>query len=101
MELIHDLNHLDEHSRAVALLPDDERIAWIRHERWIEYSRGVRALERLSELLAHPPRDRMPCLLLHGATGMGKTRILQKFLRSHPAVFDDATGLTRLSVAAI
>jgi hypothetical protein len=101
MELIHDLNHLDEHSRAVALLSANERIAWIRRDRWIEYSRGSRALERLSDLLAHPPRDRMPCLLLHGATGMGKTRILQKFLRSHAAIFDETTGVTRLSVAAI
>ena len=101
MGLINDLNHLHEHSRAVALLPAEERIAWIRRERWIEYSRGVRALDRISDLLAHPPRDRMPCLLLHGATGMGKTRILQKFLRSHTAVFDQTTGVTRLSVAAI
>jgi hypothetical protein len=101
MELTHDLEHLDEHSRVVALLSAEERIAWIRRERWIEYSRGVCALDRLSELVAHPPRDRMPCLLLHGTTGMGKTRILQKFLRSHAAVFDEKTGITRLSVAAI
>ena len=99
--MIHDLNHLDDHSRTVALLPDHQRIAWIKRERWIEYSRGSLALERLSDLLAHPPRDRMPCLLLHGATGMGKTRILQKFLRSHAPVFDETTGLTHLSVAAI
>jgi Bacterial TniB protein len=38
--------------------------AWIRHERWIEYSRGVRAVERRSYLLAHPPRDRMPCFIV-------------------------------------
>lgn len=43
----------------------------------------------------------MPCLLLHGATGTGKTRILQKFLRSHASVFDEATGTSRMSVVAI
>jgi hypothetical protein len=101
MGLINDLNHLHEHSRSVALLPAEERIAWIRRERWIEYPRGMRALDRISDLLAHPPRDRMPCLLLHGATGMGKTRILQKFLRSHTPIFDETTGFTRLAVAAI
>jgi uncharacterized protein YjiS (DUF1127 family) len=99
MGLIQDLDHLHEHSRAVALLSAEERIAWIRRERWIEYPRGVRALDRISDLLAHPPRDRMPCLLLHGATGMGKTRILQKFLRSHTPIFDETTGFTRLAVA--
>jgi hypothetical protein len=99
--MIDDLGHLEEHSRAVALLPAEERIAWIRRERWIKYSRGMYAIERLSDLLAHPPRDRMPCLLLHGTTGMGKTRILHKFLRSNPAVFNETTGYTRVAVAAI
>jgi len=99
--MTNEMDHLDEHCRTVALLPAEERIAWIRRERWIEYSRGVRALERLADLLAHPPRDRMPCLLLHGTTGLGKTRILQKFLRSNPAVFNETTGYTRLCVAAI
>lgn len=96
-----ELNHLEEHCRTMALLPTEERIAWIRRERWIEYSRGMRAIERLSDLLAHPPRDRMPCLLLHGTAGIGKIRILQKFLRSNPAVFSEATGYTCLAVAAI
>jgi hypothetical protein len=30
---------------------------------------------------------------------MGKTRILQKFLRSHTPIFDETTGFTRLAVA--
>ena len=32
---------------------------------------------RLGELLAYPPRDRMPAMLF-GSTGMGKTRIVQR-----------------------
>ena len=43
----------------------------------------------------------MPCLLLFGATGMGKTRIVQKFLRDHRASFDGRNGQTRLSVAGV
>jgi hypothetical protein len=43
----------------------------------------------------------MPCLLLFGPTGMGKTRIVQKFLREHRSSFDDITGRTRLPVAAV
>jgi hypothetical protein len=31
-----EMDHLEEHCRAVALLPAEERIAWIRRERWIE-----------------------------------------------------------------
>jgi hypothetical protein len=43
----------------------------------------------------------MPCLLLFGATGMGKTRLVEKFLRDHRSRFDEITGLTRLPVACI
>jgi hypothetical protein len=43
----------------------------------------------------------MPCLLLFGPTGMGKTRIVQKFLREHRSSFDDVTGRTRLPIVAV
>jgi len=58
-------------------------------------------LKRLQDLLSLSPRDRMPCLLLFGATGMGKTRIVQKFLRDNRSSFDEITGTTRVPVAAI
>lgn len=43
----------------------------------------------------------MPCLLLYGDTGMGKTKIVRKFLRDHPAVFDQGTGVTSMPVVAM
>jgi Bacterial TniB protein len=57
-------------------------------------SRADFVLSRLSELLTYPPRDRMPALLLFGATGIGKTKILRKFIRDHPSRFDGRTGVT-------
>src|SRR5271166_5568557 len=72
-----------------------------RQDRWIHYSRAEQVLNRLSDLLTFPARDRMPCLLLFGPTGMGKTRIVQKFLREHRSGFDDVTGRTRLPVVAV
>ncbi|WP_260684017.1 TniB family NTP-binding protein [Rhizobium laguerreae] len=30
-------------------------------------------------MLSQPPRDRMPCLLVYGDTGMGKTKIIRNF----------------------
>jgi hypothetical protein len=83
------------------MLPAEERISWIRQDRWIGYPRADHILKRLEELLSHPPRDRMPCLLLFGSTGMGKTRIVQKFLRDNRSSFDEITGTTRVPVAAI
>jgi hypothetical protein len=43
----------------------------------------------------------MPSLVIYGTTGMGKTRIVQKFLRDHRSRFDAARGKTRLPVVAI
>jgi hypothetical protein len=45
--------------------------------RWINYSRADQILARLADLLAYPPRERMPCLLLFGATGIGKTHLTE------------------------
>jgi hypothetical protein len=42
----------------------------------------------------------MPSLLIFGDPGMGKTKIIEKFLREHPSVYDDKTGMTRSPVAA-
>ena len=67
-----DLSHLQPARRPYALLADDERVEWIRQERWIDYTRADQVLVRLSELLRYPARQRMPALLLFGATGMGK-----------------------------
>jgi hypothetical protein len=42
----------------------------------------------------------MPCLLLFGMTGMGKTRILQEFIRDHDSHYEASAGRTRLPVAS-
>ena len=67
---------------------NDARIAWIRQERWIQYPRAKRILERLADLVDYPPHDRMPCLVIYGGTGMGKTRVVQKCPRDNRAHFD-------------
>jgi hypothetical protein len=96
-----DLAHLQGSQQAVAQLSNEERVAGLRQERWIEYPRAKRILERLADLVDYPPRDRMPCLVIYGGTGMGKTRIVQKFLRDHRAYFDQKLGRTRLPVLSI
>jgi Cdc6-like AAA superfamily ATPase len=39
--------------------------------------------------------------VIYGATGMGKTRIIQKFLRENRTHFDRKLGKTRLPVVSI
>jgi Bacterial TniB protein len=80
-----EFEHRVPECRATAKLSAEERVRLALTERWISYPRAALALSRLGHLLAYLPRDRMPCLLLYGATGMGKTQILKKFIRSPPA----------------
>ena len=89
-----DLPHLEPAFRRYAKLSDADRIAWIQADRWIAFDQAQGAIDRLDALLAYPPRDRMPCLLIYGATGMGKTKILRKFERRHPARLCQTSGVT-------
>ena len=93
--------HLQPSQQEVARSSNEERIAWIRQERWIQYPRAKRILQRLADLIDYPPRDRMPCLVIYGGTGMGKTRVVQKFLRDNRAHFDKKLGRTRIPVVSI
>src|SRR5258708_30169256 len=98
---VDDLSHLQPPFQEAARLSNAERIHWLRQERWIQYPRAERILERLIDLVDYPPHDRMPCLVIYGATGMGKTRIIQKFLRENRTHFDRKLGKTRLLVVSI
>jgi hypothetical protein len=93
-----EFGHLDPLYRRYAALPDRDRIQWIQADRWIGFDQAQAALDRLAALLAYPARDRMPCLLIFGDTGMGKTKIIRKFERLHPPTFCQATGVTRRPV---
>ncbi len=93
--------HLFPHVRPLAALSAEERIRRILADRWIAYPRAERALEKLEALLAFPQRARMPNLLIVGASGMGKTMIVEKFARDHPSHFDAVTGRMRMPVILV
>lgn len=60
---------------------------------WVGYTHANRALARLDEMMEQPSRARMPCLLLYGDSGMGKTMIVEQFERMHPRRHDRKTGI--------
>jgi hypothetical protein len=74
---------------------------WHLTERWIGYPKASFALNRLRHLIDYPARDRMPCLLLYGATGMGKTKILKMFIRSHPVSVTSQTGPSSIPIVLV
>lgn len=85
----------------MAVLGADERVRKIRADRWIRYPRAQHALAKLEELIAFPQRARMPNLLIVGASGMGKTMIVEKFARDHPAHFDATKGVEHMPVIVV
>jgi hypothetical protein len=97
-----DISHLAPEALAVLNLSDDQRIAFLAEDRWIDYARARKALQELERLLASPKRTRMPSMLIHGESNIGKSMIIQKFLRDHPhREFNDATGMLQIDVLAV
>ncbi|MGN2642439.1 TniB family NTP-binding protein [Nocardia takedensis] len=81
-----DLSHLHPSAQQLVMLPDAERISYVRADRWIGYTRATEALTMLEGLLTMPGKQRMPNLLLIGTTNNGKSMIIEKFRRDHPPI---------------
>ena len=98
----HSHAHLTVEARSIAELDDAKRIAHLAEDHWIDYPRARQALQELERLLGCPERTRMPGLLLHGESNIGKSMVIQKFLRAHPALeFNTDTGLLQVDVLAM
>jgi Cdc6-like AAA superfamily ATPase len=61
-------------------------------DRWVRYPIGDAGIRRLQELLATPPRVRMPCMLIYGVSGAGKSMLLEKFQRDHAQICERRSG---------
>lgn len=85
----HSLDHL--HPGVWSFLDDpiEARINRLYAPKWVAYSRGNEALARMTHLINHPPSGRMPCMLLHGDSNIGKTMIVEKFLRDNPNICNE------------
>lgn len=93
--------HLHPEVRAIADLPDEQRIECIRAERWITHSMAATALTLLQEVLDQPPRERMENVLLVAESGMGKTSLIRKFERANAAPGRDGDGARRMPVVVV
>lgn len=95
------LVHLESLAADMAARPDAERVRFICAERWIGFPRAELGLSLLRDLIRHPPCARMPCLLIHGDSGMGKTKIVERFRRDFPDDFDTEQGRARRPVVVM
>ncbi len=96
-----DLSHLLPAIQSIAFESNADRISHIRADRWIGYTRAREALAKLDELLTHPKRQRMPNLLIVGPTNNGKSMIVEKFRRAHPAIPRSSTEADRVPVLSM
>ena len=96
-----DYKHLLESTRPIAAGENSVRIAHLRIDRWIDYPRAAHVQHIFDDMLETPQRNRMPCLLLHGDSGMGKTMLIDKFQLAHPPEYDRRTGIEHHSVISM
>jgi predicted ATPase len=74
-----DLSHLAKDVREQAFESSVARVRHVQEARWITHERVQRVLDELEWRFQYPTCSRMPCLLLYGDSGMGKTMAIEKF----------------------
>jgi hypothetical protein len=96
-----DLSHLIAAAAQLLTESNAGRIRAVNIERWVQYPRATQILQVLNRLLDHPRTTRMPSIAIYGDSGMGKTMLMEKFRREHPAQFDGGAGVARTRVLAL
>lgn len=76
--------HLTHGARRALALPVDERIAFLKKDRWIGYERAAAVLQKMERIVQQERAARPPCMIVVGAPNNGKTHLLRKFHRAHP-----------------
>lgn len=93
--------HLGPSALEVIDLPPEERITRMQGRRFTEYPRSRFALDLMREQVEQPNGTIKPNLLIWGGSGQGKSTIMAKHLRDHPAVFDRTSGVRRTGVVGL
>lgn len=81
---MNDYQHLMESLWPLLDKSIEKKIHYIQSDRWIGYSKANEILQKMDDLLTHPKIDRMPSMMVVGATNNGKTQLLNRFLKNHP-----------------
>lgn len=79
-----EFDHVNPKIRSLLNDPIEERINAIRRDRFIPYTRGKAVMAEMDKIMLTPSAVRAQCLLLVGASGMGKTALLD-FAQRHYA----------------
>lgn len=89
-------DHLDEQTKAVINLSNEERINYMHKPVWINYSKTKKLIQIMNQLMNYPKKPRMTNLLIVGEPNMGKTTVIRKFSQMHPDVtHEDEDGMSK------
>lgn len=96
-----DFSHLAAAAKEQALQDAATRTRLVQVARWVGHARAQLALEELERRFQYPACARMPCMLLYGDSGMGKTMVIEKMERQHPNSHHERRGLTLRPVLTV
>jgi hypothetical protein len=95
-------NHVLPDVQKALSLPNEERIYFLREEKWINYTSAKSILDKMDTLMKYPRKSRMPSMLLVGETNNGKTSIINRFLHKNPPIRNNKKAeTTKIPVIAI
>lgn len=78
-------NHLHESAIPYLKASSKEREYYVCSDRWIGYTRANEIISFLEDMLNYPRCVRMPCALIVGESGNGKSTLVEHFHNKHPA----------------
>lgn len=88
-----DYAHVDEAVRPLISLSPRERAEYCHRPRWVPYEMADTILASFADLYNRPISDRTENYLLYGESGNGKSSILREFMRQHPVIMDEESGM--------
>jgi hypothetical protein len=88
-----DLDHLASDIRDLAMLSAEERCVRMYGRGFTDTPQARRVLESLGDRRDHARHLVQPHLLVWGFSGMGKTTIIERYMRYNEPMFDKAAGV--------
>lgn len=91
-------SHLHSSIHSVMREDAETRLKHIESDRWIGYPQAQALLDQMAFLMQHAKNNRMPNMLIVGDTNNGKTQLVKRFRKRHPAVHDPRLAKTTMPV---
>lgn len=82
------VDHLSPKARETLSLSNEDRIRYIKEDRWVGYTHANEIITKLEDLRTHPKSSRMPNMLLVGRTNSGKSHLSKHYRDLHPAKYN-------------